>query len=347
MADSNQARALGILRGLKDEFRVGARLYQRPGLYHVLVQLAYESRQTESGYVEHPKLHRMPPVPQAYGSSFKLLAADIPAPCPTLRHYYFGELKGLGKLVELASAATSCLKVLAPRPDERRPDPAEDEVWMEWHYEDLVSAFDALGGEHDHDLWPLVVHELTWRRIPGSPLAGQREIWEEVEHPKHGLYRVRAPYEADLFRRYITSFQGGQPASWSGVEPPFDHFFSVLPCDIYRGSVYAIDLILELANAHPEAPEEIRPIGSSGGRDGGQAQGHDSVEVDHEGWIVGSRRELNRALERSEGYPNYLERQRDMGNLELRTTDDGRYAIRLRDPQRHATVKARLEQRRG
>lgn len=62
MADSNQARALRMLRNLKDEFREGARLYQSPGLYHVLVQLAYESRQTESGYVEHPKLHRIPPV---------------------------------------------------------------------------------------------------------------------------------------------------------------------------------------------------------------------------------------------------------------------------------------------
>ena len=32
---------------------------------------------------------------------------------------------------------------------------------MERRDEDLVPAFEALRGEHDHDLWALVVHELA------------------------------------------------------------------------------------------------------------------------------------------------------------------------------------------
>ena len=249
MPDPVIARALKNLESLKDGFRDGAGTYQRPGLYHVLVQLAYESCPTESGYVEHPKLHRLPPVPPAYGPKSKLLAAHLPAPCPLFRHYYFGELKGLGKFVELASAAASCVKILAPRPAESQTEPAEAEVQMEWRYEDLVPAFEALGGEHDHDLWPLVVHELAWRRLPGSLLDGQRKVWVEFEDPRYGIRRETAPYEADRFRRYVTSYRDGPPPHWSGVEPPFDHFFSVLPFDIYQGSVYAIGQIMELAEA--------------------------------------------------------------------------------------------------
>ena len=70
MADPVKARALKHLVGLKDGFQKGAETYHLPGLYHVLVQLAYESRQTESGFDVHPKLHQLPPGTEPYGPEY-------------------------------------------------------------------------------------------------------------------------------------------------------------------------------------------------------------------------------------------------------------------------------------
>lgn len=131
MADSARERATRTLRRLQDDFREGARSYQRPGLYHVLVKSSYEYFVTTSGLDGLPKLLQLPPVFPKYGAKSKLLSANLPAPYHCFRHYYSGQLEGLGKFVELASAAASCVMDLTARPGGSWPDPAEAEARME------------------------------------------------------------------------------------------------------------------------------------------------------------------------------------------------------------------------
>jgi hypothetical protein len=63
--------------------------------------------------------------------------------------------------------------------------------------------------------------------------------------------------------------------------------------------------------------------------------------------IVGTRRELNKALGKSEAYPDFLERQASKGILELqKNRGDGLFAIVLYDPIRHEETRSNLESNR-
>ena len=62
-------------------------------------------------------------------------------------------------------------------------------------------------------------------------------------------------------------------------------------------------------------------------------------------WIEGTRTDLNRALGVSGNYPDYLERRRDEGELELERRGK-KFAIRMKDPDRHNEVtEARAKRR--
>ncbi len=65
-------------------------------------------------------------------------------------------------------------------------------------------------------------------------------------------------------------------------------------------------------------------------------------------WIVGSRRELNRALGKSETYSDYLERLEGKGEIRFEQRGARCFAIRfVSDPKRHEQVKAALAGERG
>lgn len=59
-------------------------------------------------------------------------------------------------------------------------------------------------------------------------------------------------------------------------------------------------------------------------------------------WIVASRRKLNRALDKSEKYPRYLERLQKLGEIDLERRGP-KFAIRFtRDTKRHKKVESEI-----
>jgi hypothetical protein len=67
---------------------------------------------------------------------------------------------------------------------------------------------------------------------------------------------------------------------------------------------------------------------------------------DEKGWIVGTRRELNKALGKSPSYSDYLERSQAKEILELKRNGE-KFEIRLKDPERHREVEDELKRHRG
>jgi|GEM_PF-5616625 len=63
-------------------------------------------------------------------------------------------------------------------------------------------------------------------------------------------------------------------------------------------------------------------------------------------WLVGSRRQLNRALGVSEGYSDYLEKQQEEGSLRLERRGK-KYAIQILDPEAYQRARVKLAQLRG
>lgn len=64
-----------------------------------------------------------------------------------------------------------------------------------------------------------------------------------------------------------------------------------------------------------------------------------------DGWLVGSRRQLNKALGKSETYSKYLENEAKKGTIELSDKrTDGKFSIRVLDPQRCEQAAKKLQE---
>jgi hypothetical protein len=88
------------------------------------------------------------------------------------------------------------------------------------------------------DHWLLLLHRLSWRRIPGSPLQGQRLAWHE---------NTTVPYEWVVER----DFDPGLPQQWRErfSQIPTTSYYSVLgdrehPLDVNLASAFAVDILL-------------------------------------------------------------------------------------------------------
>jgi len=86
--------------------------------------------------------------------------------------------------------------------------------------------------------WLMLLHRLSWRRIQGSPLQGQRLGWHE---------NTTVPYEWVVKRE----FDPGLPQQWRErfSQIPTTSYYSVLgdrehPLDVNLASVFAVDLLL-------------------------------------------------------------------------------------------------------
>lgn len=99
------------------------------------------------------------------------------------------------------------------------------------------------------DHWLLLLHRLSWRRIPGGPLQGQRLAWHE---------NTTIPYEWVVERE----FDPGWPEQWRErfSQIPTTSYYSVLgsrehPLDVNLASALAIDILLA-------ARSESKPVGT-------------------------------------------------------------------------------------
>ena len=99
--------------------------------------------------------------------------------------------------------------------------------------------------------WLLLLHRLTWRRVSGSPLQGQRLAWHE---------NTTVPYEWIVERQFDTGF----PEHWRErfAQIPTTSYYSVLgerehPLDVSLASAFAIDLLL---SAKPKSTGCRKPI---------------------------------------------------------------------------------------
>lgn len=95
------------------------------------------------------------------------------------------------------------------------------------------------GVEH----WLLLLHRLSWRRIPGCPLQGQRLAWHE---------NTTVPYEWVVERE----FDPGWPQQWRErfAQIPTTSYYSVLgdrehPLDVNLASAFALDILLAARSA--------------------------------------------------------------------------------------------------
>src|SRR4051794_28438355 len=69
--------------------------------------------------------------------------------------------------------------------------------------------------------------------------------------------------------------------------------------------------------------------------------------AEFEGWILGTRAELNLAYEKSTSFTRYLESLEAKHELVLQNRrSDGRFAIWIWDPRRREEIKARIDARR-
>jgi nucleoside phosphorylase len=100
------------------------------------------------------------------------------------------------------------------------------------------------------DHWLLLLHRLSWRRIPGSPLQGQRLAWHE---------NTTIPYEWVVER----DFDPRLPQQWRErfSQIPTTSYYSVLgsrehPLDVNLASAFAVDILLA---ARSETKPSARP----------------------------------------------------------------------------------------
>jgi hypothetical protein len=67
---------------------------------------------------------------------------------------------------------------------------------------------------------------------------------------------------------------------------------------------------------------------------------------EEEGWLVGTRSELNRAMGMSGHYTRFLEKQSEGGVIDFKRVGR-KFGIRLKDPDRYREVEAKLKKLRG
>jgi hypothetical protein len=111
---------------------------------------------------------------------------------------------------------------------------------------DVPIAEDPPGCTH----WLLLLHRLSWRRNPGSPLQGQRLAWHE---------NTTLPYEWVVERE----FDPGLPGPWQErlAQIPTKSYYSVLsdrerPLDVNLASAFAVDILLSV---HPGSKPAAHP----------------------------------------------------------------------------------------
>jgi hypothetical protein len=99
--------------------------------------------------------------------------------------------------------------------------------------------------------WLLLLHRLSWGRIPGSPLQGQRLAWHE---------NTTVPYEWVVEKEFDTGF----PKPWRErfAQIPTTSYYSVLgerehPLDVALASTFAIELLL---SAKPRSAGDSKSI---------------------------------------------------------------------------------------
>jgi nucleoside phosphorylase len=122
-------------------------------------------------------------------------------------------------------------------------------------------------GEPGVGHWLLLLHRLSWRRVSGTPLHGQRLAWHE---------NTTVPYEWIVQRE----FNAGWPDQWRErfAQIPTTSYYSILgerghPLDVNLASAFAVGLLLAAkprahaqANAAPgkvdysKEPWQTRPI---------------------------------------------------------------------------------------
>jgi nucleoside phosphorylase len=98
--------------------------------------------------------------------------------------------------------------------------------------------------------WLLLLHRLSWRRTPGSPLQGQRLAWHE---------NTTVPHEWVVERE----FDARWPQQWRErlAQIPTTSYYSVLgdrehPLDVILASAFALDILLA---ARSEAKRAAKP----------------------------------------------------------------------------------------
>lgn len=97
----------------------------------------------------------------------------------------------------------------------------------------------------DEAHWLLLLHRLSWRRRPGSPLQGDRLAWHA---------NMTVPYDWVSEKRFDSRI----PGQWRDhfAQIPATSYYSVLgererPLDVNLASVFAVDMLL---SARPKAP---------------------------------------------------------------------------------------------
>lgn len=232
MSASNWERARRSLLSLRGDFEIEARRNQ--DLHNVLFC---------ASNFEHPKASERPPIP-GLDDIFTCKRAWCGLEGkPLLILYYYGRLELLDhKFSQLAEHALRAWEGLARLTQEHPRQTSDAEPEIDWTYEDLLRRFDTLSDRPDVPLWLLVVHALAWKRLPGSPLIANREIWDR-SWPVFGHFTL--PYESQQRQKALESLSAGLRESLRDQPLP-DFFFSVLPCNVFRASVFAIDLLLEM-----------------------------------------------------------------------------------------------------
>jgi nucleoside phosphorylase len=100
--------------------------------------------------------------------------------------------------------------------------------------------------------WLLMLHRLSWRRIPGTPLQGQRLAWHE---------NTTVPYDWVVQHE----FNADWPDQWRErfAQIPTTSYYSILgerehPLDVSLASAFAVDLLLT-AKARAKASAKAAP----------------------------------------------------------------------------------------
>lgn len=230
MPASDQDRARRSLLNLRGEFEHEAS--RDPQLSSVLLC---------ASHFDHPKAAELPPVPRL-GEAPSFQRAWCGPDGTLLLYYYYGETGRLPiKFASLAVHASTAWAALTRSHHVPQQEPTNTPSGVDWAYKDLPGRFKTLLDSPDTPLWLLVVHSLAWKRMPGSSLVADRQVWDR-DWPVFGHFTL--PYE--LERR---------PEALGAVSPPLaaalrdlprsDYYFSILPCDVFRASIFAIDLLLE------------------------------------------------------------------------------------------------------